>query len=464
MMGTKIGSNNRIASSRLTRVFACAASAVLLLSGCGTTTVAFSKLPTTASPSTAQGNVFGGQQPIASATVQEYTVGTTGYGSAASPFGSAVTTNSNGVFDLPYPDCTVAGNSTDMFVVITGGMPTGAGSGITNNNLTLMVGLGPCSGVASISHLRINELTTIATVWSLSGFMTGPTNIGAPSTNTTGLANAFAAINEVVNIQTGVLSGPSLPSGATLPTNEINALGNILQNCANSAGGSASDSSDGHTTGTTCGKLFYLANPGTAPTDTVTAMLNIAQHPSLNLAYLNDLQSPTPAFSPALSVNSPPTDWTIAINYTGGGLNNPQNLAVDASGNVWVTNPTGNSVTELSSTGTAISPSGGYTAGGTLNAPYGIAIDQNGYPWVTNSGNNTITQLTLAGASKGTYGDSSLLDIPEGIAVDGADNIWVVNNGNNTLMSFSNPGVPLTTTPYSGGGLSSPASIAVNPK
>jgi DNA-binding beta-propeller fold protein YncE len=192
--------------------------------------------------------------------------------------------------------------------------------------------------------------------------------------------------------------------------------------------------------------------------------LNIAQHPgSLNIAYLNDLQSPTPAFSPSLSVNSPPTDWTIAINYTGGGLSKPQSVAVDASGNVWAANPSGNSVTELSNTGAAISGGTGFTAGGALSAPYGIAIDLNGYAWVTSSGNNQLAQIAPGGATYLTFTPTGL-STPEGIAIDGADNVWVANSGDSTISGFTNAGSALPSSPYSGGGLSTPTSVAVSPK
>lgn len=435
-------------------VFAAAAGAALVLSGCGTSAAPFSK-----SISATRGMVLGGQQPVAFVNMQLYTVGTSGYGSPASPLGAAFQTTASGNFN--YPAYTCPGSNPETFLVGTGGTPI---SGSPNPNLALMVGLGPCNGIASISFIDMNELTTVATVWSLSGFMTGPTNIGAPTTNATGLANAFAAINKVVNIQTGAAVGPALPTGATLPSNEINALGNILQNCINSGGGSASDTTDGYTNGTPCGKLFYLTKTSSAPTDSITAALNIAQHPGLNVAYLNDLQSSTPAFSPALNVNAPPTDWTIAINYVGGGLKNPTTVAVDASGNIWAANPSGNNVTELSNTGAALSGATGYTAGGTLSSPYGIAIDQNGSAWVTNSGNNTLTQFAPLGASYSIISGNNGLNVPEGIAIDGADNVWVVNNGANTISGFTNSGSALPSSPYSGAGISAPITIAIDPK
>jgi hypothetical protein len=448
----KITMSSKTRSDRTRQlVLASAAVAALLVSGCGESR-RMTPLPA------ARGIVLGGQQPVAFVNLQMYTVGSGSYGAAATPLGAAFQTTAYGNFNLPAYTC--PGSNPEAYIVGTGGTPIG---GSANANLAVMAGLGPCNGIASISYLTMNELTTVASVWSLSGFMTGPANIGAPTTNTAGLTNAFAAINKVVNIGTGAASGPALPTGATLPSEEINALGNILQNCINSAGGSASDTTDGHTNGTPCGKLFYLTTTSSAPTDTIAASLNIAQHPSQNVAYLNDLQAASPAFSPALDVNTPPTDWTIAINYTGGGLQKPQSIAVDASSNIWVTNPSGNSVTELNNTGAAVTGGSGYTAGGALNAPYGVAIDENGYIWITNSGNNTLTQIASGLSTVGTYSNNGL-NIPEGIAVDGANNIWVVNNGASTISGFNSGGNALPNSPYSGGGLSSPTSIAIDPQ
>ena len=60
--------------------------------------------------------------------------------------------------------------------------------------------------------------------------------------------------------------------------------------------------------------------------------------------------------------------------FTGSGLNNPIGIAVDGSGNAWVTNQNSNTVTEISSAGAFLSGSNGFTGGG-LNDPFGIAID-----------------------------------------------------------------------------------------
>jgi hypothetical protein len=458
-MESKVATMSRRFSRQSILSIASSTAAALLLSGCGMTSSSLKTTGPTGTPipATYTGRVMGGQQPVAGVTLQLYLTGTSGYGAAATPLGASFTTTADGNFNFPSYTC--PGDSRQLFLVGTGGTPIG---GTANSNLALTVGLGACAAPASLPFINMNELTTVATVYALSGFMTGPTNIGAPTTNTLGLQNAFAAINKVVNISTGAASGPALPAGATLPINEINALGNVLQNCVNSAGGSASDSTDGLTNGTPCGKLFYDTNTGTAPTDTITAALNIAQNPGMNVAKINANQASSPAFSPYLSVNTPPTDWTIAITYTGGGLSSPKAIANDASGNVWITNPGDNSVTELNNTGAAVTGGNGYTGGGISN-PQGIAIDASGNAWVSNAGNNTITEITSALSSPLQITGNSL-STPEGIAIDGAGNIWVANNGSNTIGAFSNTGSPLTNQPYSGGGLSSPTSIAINPK
>lgn len=446
------GNRKPIESVNLLALIAAAVSTGVL-SGCGMGTIGSTKPVPVAVPAI-KGIVKGGQQPVAGVTLQLYTAATS-YGGAATPLGSSFATTPSGNFTLPAYTC--ADPNSQIFLLGTGGTPIG---GSPNPNLALMLGIGNCN--TTLTFLNVNELSTVATVWALSGFMSGPTNVGAPASNALGLSNAFAAINKVVNVATGTASGPELPAGATLPISEINALGNILQNCINSAGGSASDTTDGLTDGTPCGKLFFLTTTSSAPTDTISAALNIAQHPGVNVAYLNDLQASSPAFFPSLDVNAPPTDWTIAIGYIGGGLSNPQALATDASGNVWVTNAGTNSVTLLNNTGAASSGADGFTAGG-INSPYGIAIDTSGNAWVANSGNNTLTQLAPSGGALMSVSGGGL-STPKGVAIDGAGNVWVTNNGDSSISGFTSSGTPLAGSPYTGGGLNSPTSIAINPK
>ena len=403
---------------------------------------------------------MGGQQPVAGVTLQLYQAGTTGYGSAATLLGTAQT-SAAGNFDLPSYTCAAG---SQVYLVGTGGQPIAATMASPPQSRTTtwrsMVGLGTCGGTDLNNFIDINELTTVASVWALAPFMTGIANIGSSSTNAAGLANAFAAINEVVNTANGTTPGPALPTGATLPTTEINTLGDILEQCINSGGGTEGD-------GSACGNLFKYAPNASGPpypTDTITAMMNIAQSPGRNVANLNRLRSASPVFEPALDENSPPSDWTVAITYTGGGLDAPTSVAADEAGDVWVTNGGNSSVTKLGPDGSAISGSSGYNAGG-ISSPSAIAIDTNGYAWVANAGNNSITKLSSDGSSGVAYsGSGTGLNSPASIAIDSSGNIWVANSGANTVSAFTSGGSVLAGSPYSGAGTSAPVSVAVTPK
>ncbi|HEV2644807.1 MAG TPA: NHL repeat-containing protein [Acidobacteriaceae bacterium] len=434
-------------------IAACAAVYTAALAGCGTgISAAKDASPAAVTAAARKGVVMGGQQPVAGVALQLYQAGSAGYGSAATPLGGVVHTNAQGNFDLPSYNCAAG---SQVYLVGTGGMPTAV---LTNNNLALMVGLGTCGGTYLNGFINMNELTTVATVWALAPFMKDATHIGASATNAAGLADAFAAINQLVTTATGTVPGPLLPAGATLNATEIYTLGDILEQCVNSGGGVAGDLS-------ACGNLFSLA-PNAAgtvyPADAITAAMNIAQSPGRNVAGLNKLRSAQPVFEPSYDVNSPPNDWTIAITYTGGGLNAPSAIATDASGNAWIANSGNASVTELSSAGAALSGANGFTAGG-FNVPSAIAIDTGGNAWVANAGNSTVTKLSADGAT-GTVLHGNGLSAPASIAIDGNGDVWVANAGTNAVSGFTSSGAALTGSPFSGAGVSAPVSVAVTPK
>ena len=83
---------------------------------------------------------------------------------------------------------------------------------------------------------------------------------------------------------------------------------------------------------------------------------------------------------------------------TGGGVKHPNGIGVDGAGSVWVTNYLGNSLSEISGSlsavpGTFLSPSGGFGTDASLLQPFALAIDASGNIWVSNFGNNTLTQF-----------------------------------------------------------------------
>jgi hypothetical protein len=434
----------------------------LALVGCGGSSPMVETPPTKPVPpatSTLQGVAFGGQQPVTGMTLQLYDAGSSGYGSAATGMltGTLPTTDSNGNFHFPAPTC--PNGSDQVYLVGTGGDPVAgnaanSGSTAANANLALMVALGNCSGLNSLPGLHMNELTTVAAVWALSPFMNGNTNayqnVGTSSTNTAGLQMAFAAAQEVTNVSNGTLPG-NLPAGATLLSDEVNTVADVLEACINSKGGVEGDSSP-------CGNLF-LAAPSTSgsnyPTDTITAAMNIAQNPARNVNTLDTGISNTPTFNPVVGT---PTAFTIAIKYTGGGLTAPTAIATDQSGNVWVANSGGDVVSLFNNLGAPITASG-TTLGGT---PQAVAIDLSGNAWVAAS-DSKVYKVNASGSVATTLSDSSLND-PVGVAIDGGGNLWVVNHASSTVSEFSSSGALLSGSGFSGGGISSPVAIAINGK
>jgi streptogramin lyase len=462
----------------------------LTLIGCG------AKLATSGPAATGAdltGLVHGGQQPIAGASLSLYGAGKTGYGTGAVSLlnGSHVTTDSNGAFSIagnytcPSPD-------TQTYLIASGG---NTGSGV-NSKSVLMAALGSCGNLGSLSHIDLSEVSTVASVYALAQFMTpGSTAIGTSSTNTTGLVNAFNTAVNLVDMSSGVTRATTLAGNGTVPQATINTLANIMAVCVNTTGDIGP-----------CPALFAAATPpgGSVPADTLAAMLDIALNPGNNVTQLYNLALAKGPFQPSLAGS--PNDWTLSVEYTGGGLNTGQLIAADGSGNIWVPNATDpGTLSEFSPLGAPLSPSTGITGGG-LSYPFAVAADLNGNIWTANEGNASISEHTASGtplsgptgfrATGLTYpnaialdaagnvftsnGNNSVtklnssgsqvaqftsggLDIPYAVAIDVSQNVWIANSGtSNSISKFSDTGTPAATQAYTGGGMSMPVGIAID--
>jgi len=435
--------------------------ASLVLAGCSGFTS--STVPATVPGVALHGVLHGGQQPIANATLQLYAAGSTGYGSAY-PYSAGtsllgahvVTTDATGSFTIT-GDYTCPTAATEVYLVGTGGNP-GPGQPV-NSSIALMAALGPCGNLSASTNVVINEITTVASVWALSPFMTGIANIGTSATNAQGLTNAFATVNKLVNIGTGAVSGPALPVGATVPVAKINTLADLLAACINSDGSTGS--------GTGCGNLFTAATVGSStPTDTITAAMNLAQNPNANTTVANNVNAQSP-FQPTLM--SAPNDFSLEIIYTGGGLSTPKGIATDASGNVWVANSGGGSVTKLDALGINANDATGFLSGtngyamGSASAPAAIAIDMNGNAWVANTGNSTVSEISGTSGTVTPFSGGGLSS-PVSVAVDAGNNVWVANSGGSGSVTEITPGTTPVYANYTGAGIAAPAAIAIDPK
>jgi hypothetical protein len=90
----------------------------------------------------------------------------------------------------------------------------------------------------------------------------------------------------------------------------------------------------------------------------------------------------------------------ISTGYkdNGASILHPQGIAIDGAGHVWVANYRGPSITELAGSGSAsagqiLSPTAGYASDAAMLEAAQIAIDASGNLWVTNFYTNTLTEI-----------------------------------------------------------------------
>jgi hypothetical protein len=136
-------------------------------------------------------------------------------------------------------------------------------------------------------------------------------------------------------------------------------------------------------------------------------------------------------------------------------LHAPNQVAVDGSGNLYITDSTNNVIEKVNTqgilsifagTGTAgTSTPGGLATASRLSAPYGVGVDAAGDVYIADTGNNQIDEVNTAGvlslvAGTGLAGsptpgpavDSKLI-YPSAVAVGPTGNVYIADEGNNEV-------------------------------
>ncbi len=155
-------------------------------------------------------------------------------------------------------------------------------------------------------------------------------------------------------------------------------------------------------------------------------------------------------FSPA-NAEDPPT-FVMSFGTSGSGdgqFDRAAGLAVDSSGNIWVSDTYNHRVQKFSSSGTYLSQFGSYGPGnGQLIKPFGIAFDSAGNIYVADVFNHRIQKFSSSGtylSQFGSYGTGNgQFDHPQNIAFDSADNIYVADVFNHRIQKFSSSGTYLS--------------------
>ncbi len=137
-----------------------------------------------------------------------------------------------------------------------------------------------------------------------------------------------------------------------------------------------------------------------------------------------------------------------------GGLYQPQGLAVDSAGAVYVAD-FNNRVIKLAagSNNQTVLPFAG------LNYPEGVAVDGQGDVYVADRGNSRVLKLA-PGSNTQTVLPFTGLKNPDGVAVDPAGNVYVTDTDNNRVLELAAGAASPTVLPFTG--VSAPWGIAVD--
>ena len=154
-----------------------------------------------------------------------------------------------------------------------------------------------------------------------------------------------------------------------------------------------------------------------------------------------------------------------------GQFDSPDSVAVDSSGNVYVTDYGQHRVQKFDNNGTYVMQWGSSGSGdGQFSSPSGIDVDVMGNVYVVDEGNNRVQKFDSGGTYLTQWGSTGSgdgqFDVPAGVTVDGAGNVYVTDIFNNRVQKFDSSGTYLTQWGSMGSGdgqLAQPADVFVDP-
>jgi hypothetical protein len=296
------------------------------------------------------------------------------------------------------------------------------------------------------AKVTINEMTTVASVWTNAQFLDGDAIRG----NVLGLRIAAGNVPNFVDLAAGGYGGAiqdALNSNQTPTMANFGTLANIISGCITQI------------TADACNSLFAAATgrDEKVPVDTLGAARSIASKaaykPERVFALLNSFYTmpqgkklrATP-FLPYLSVA--PSAWILPLKFAGGGLAGSAKVNFDSEENAWINANfiigdqgvdalwDGN-LTKFASNGRPLSPvTTGFGGGGLLGPGYGMAIDANDR-WVDSTSGQTISLFDKSGKPLSPpegYNFGGKLRAMQGVIVAPNGDVWALDFGDDKVV------------------------------
>lgn len=349
------------------------------------------------------------------------------------------------------------------------------------------------SGTVSANVTSVAVACTANPTFTVGGTISGLTVSGLTLNDNGGDALTLAAGATSFTFSTALASGAAYNvTVASQPTGETcTPSANTGTASANVTTVAISCVDSGVTVSTLAGSLTGAAGDTNSNTGT-DALLNtpdgVAVDSSGNVYVAeygnNDIRKITPLGAVSLFAGS---STAVAGHADGTGsaasFNNPTGVAVDSSGNVYVADESNNEIRKITPGGDVSTFAGSTTkgigdgtgAGAHFHFPNGIAIDSSGNLWVTDSGNNEIRKITTPGAVVTTpygsvtgvpgrtnaSGNSATFNTPSAIAVDSSGNLYVADRGNNEIRKIDTTSNMVSLFAGSSGGTAGSGNNAV---
>ena len=144
----------------------------------------------------------------------------------------------------------------------------------------------------------------------------------------------------------------------------------------------------------------------------------------------------------------------------GSGFSSPQGIAVDAAGNLYVADKGNNAVKQIVA-------AGGYTTINTLgsgfNQPFGVAVDASGNILVADTSNSQVKEIFAAGGytTISVLGGGITFSEPEGVNLDQFGNLYIADRTQTQIVELT-ASSGYATASYRGSGLNSPRAVSAD--